>query len=95
MDPVKKRTLDLIEASVSKLEYRERGRQLMFVARDYAEDGDLVEVRRVLRTVEARFYDVLPQVAAADPDLRLAVASFIDALGMDWIVWVAKPRDVA
>jgi hypothetical protein len=95
VDQVKKRTLALIEASVSRLDYRERGRQLLLVARDYADDGDLVEVRRILRVVEARFYDVLPQVAAGDAEVRLAVASFIDALGMDWILWAMQPRDVA
>lgn len=95
MDSVKKRTLDLIEASVGELSVRGRGRQLLLVARDYAEEDELVEVRRILRTVEDKFYEMLPEVAASDFDVRMAIATFIEKLGMDWILWAAQPKAVS
>lgn len=94
MDGARRRTLALIEATVGVLSLRDRGRQLMLVARDFVDDDDLVEATRVLRSVDIAFYDDLPTYAAADEDLRLAIASFIEALGMDWIL-LAQPASAS
>lgn len=80
MDPTKKSALDLIEASVHKLKVGDRGHQLMCVAADYIEDGQLDQARRVLGIIDEAYYDCAPLLEKPYMD---AVARVVEVFGAD------------
>lgn len=85
MDDDRRRTLDLIEATVHRLSVEERGRQLVLVVWDYLDDGDRLNARRVLQKLERRYFEeFMPRHAVADPDLARAVADIFEVFGSDF-----------
>ncbi len=88
MDPEFKRTLDLIEEVAETLPEPDRGKQLLYVAKDYVVDGDLRHARDVLARIPSGYYDKhLPLQTTSDSLFADAVAILIDAFGLDLSLW--------
>lgn len=82
MDAQTRTTLELIEEVSRSLSPEERGRQLVYVVRDYAEDGDLLRARDVLRQVDEEYFsDHMYRHAVEDTLFGEAVARLIELLG--------------
>jgi hypothetical protein len=95
VDPERQKTLALIEASVKHLSQAVRGAQLLQVAADYIDDGDLVYGRAVLARIEtAYFEDDLPRQAAIDSLLASALALVVETFGADFAT-ILYPRACA
>jgi hypothetical protein len=91
MDPDKKAALDLIEAVAKDLPVPDRGKQLMAVARDYVDDGDLPYAREVLGKIEATYFEeFMYQQAAEDTLFAEVVADVIEVFGLGFSV-LARP----
>jgi hypothetical protein len=94
MDSETKATLKLIEQESMQLELESRGRQLVYLARDYLEDEDLFEVRRLLRLVEASYFtDFMHQHIADDGGYAKAIAHLVEVLGHDF--WLFASTAIA
>lgn len=85
MDDETLRTLKLIESESMDLELESKGRQLVFLANDYLEVENLVEVRRLLRLIGTKYFiDYMPQHLVGDQGFSNAVARLVEVLGVDF-----------
>jgi hypothetical protein len=82
MDDEKRSSLTLIVALAVKLPLADRGMQLIHVVRQFVDDEDLAEARRVLRLIPNDYYaDHMYTDALKDGVLRDDVARLIEVLG--------------
>lgn len=83
MDEERKSTLRLMASLVDRLSVRDAGYQLILIAKDYAEDGDLVEARNHLARIHRDYFtDHIHDHVAASKDFAQAVALLIDIFGV-------------
>lgn len=87
MDDERRRALDLIESAVGGVSRDVRGAQLVHVARDYVEDGDVLRARTVLAKIEVEYFERdLPVQVATDSLLAEALAVLVDCFGADLVL---------
>jgi len=92
VDPERKATLDLIEAAVAYTSVAVRGKQLLYVVRDYVEDGDLIYARTVLAKVDSSYFSkYIYQHAVEDSLFAEAVAVVVRTFGTDLQYFQVKP----
>ena len=85
MDDEYRKILDLIEDTVHLLSIDQKGLQLLHVAKDYVEDLDLLNARRVLNKIEEDYFVTwLPRQIVYDGLLADTLAVLIDAFGVDF-----------
>lgn len=85
MDDEYRKILDLIEDNVHLLSVDQRGLQLLHVAKDYVEDMDLLNARRVLNKIEEDYFTAwLPSQVVYDSLLADTLAILIEAFGVDF-----------
>ncbi len=82
MDEVKRDSLLLIVGLATQLPVEDCGMQLLHVVREFVDDDDLVEARRVLRLIPGEYYsDFMYTQALTDSIVKDDVARLIEVLG--------------
>jgi hypothetical protein len=93
VDAARRRTLILIETVAVTLAVGDGGRQLLHVARDYVDDGDVLSARSALTKIKNNYFDeYLPRQIVEDKALAEALAVVVGVFGSD-LVFICRPVD--
>jgi hypothetical protein len=88
MDDQHRATLQLMASLVERLGPKDAGYQLILIARDYVEAGELDEARKHLAMLPATYVDdYMPNDIFNNEEFGHAVALLIDVFGLNfWMV---------
>lgn len=83
MDDQYRATLKLISDFADRLEVSNAGYQLILIARDFVEDGNLIEARDHLARIKPEYFrDYIHKHVEMNEDFAQAVALLIDTFGL-------------